>query len=215
MNGSPRTLLDPRLYLVLDPTVMRGKPVEQILEDAVRGGVTVVQVREKHCSNSDFLGLARRAAAVLKRLSIPLILNDRVDAVLELEVQGVHLGQSDLHWSEARRKLGPEAIIGISVENFFQATELVGADVDYLGVSSVFPTATKKDVAEVWGLERLAQLRKQSHFPLVGIGGIDATNAQSVMAAGANGIAVVSAICAAPSPRKAAMELRQIVERAG
>lgn len=212
MISHPRASCDLRLYLVLDPIVVRGHSIEKLIEEAVAGGVTIVQVREKYCSNEDFLSLAWKASRVLRRLGIPLIINDRVDIAAEVGAQGVHVGQSDLPWQEARRLLGPKAIVGISVENLEQAEFLRRADVDYLGVSSIFPSKTKVD-ATPWGLDQLARLRERSKLPLVGIGGIDLHNAPSVLHAGADGIALVSAICADANPRKVAKDLRLLVEQ--
>lgn len=203
---------DPRLYLVLDPSTVPAGQVEPVLEAALRGGVTLVQVREKICSNEEFLRLAAKAASVLKKSGVPLIVNDRLDIAVAVGAQGVHLGQSDLPWKEARRVLGPRAIVGVSVESLEQAEELKNAEVNYLGVSSVFATRTKGDLKHVWGLDGLAELRRRCSLPLVGIGGIHAGNGASVLRAGADGLAVVSAICGAPDPEQTSRRLRALIE---
>lgn len=204
---------DLRLYLVMDPTLAPEGEVERLLLDAVRGGVTLVQVREKSCSNAEFIALAQKTARVLRPLGIPLIVNDRVDVALQVGAQGVHVGQSDLHWSEARRLLGEQAIVGVSVENLQQATDLAGSAIDYLGISSVFPTLSKPDINNIWGLSGVRTLREATSLPLVGIGGIDASNAGPVIHAGADGIAVVSAICSSPRPGSQAQKLRALVDQ--
>ena len=138
-------------------------------------------------------------------------MNDRVTAALEAGADGVHIGQSDMPYAEARRRLGPAAIIGLSVETLAQAEAAAGWDVDYLGVSPVFATPTKPDAPLSWGLVRLPELRRCSRHILIGIGGINAGNAADVIRAGVDGIAVVSAICAADDPAAAA--LREAVRR--
>lgn len=214
MKGPTRRSVDLRLYLVMDPSVTIHDDLERLIRDAVEGGVTLVQVREKNCSNEDFLRLAQKAARLLGELGVPLIVNDRVDVALEVGAQGVHVGQSDLHWSEARRLMGPRALIGVSVENLHQARALENADIDYLGVSSVFPTRTKTDVAGLWGLEGLSILRGQTEHALVGIGGIDASNVSDVIQAGADGAAIVSAICSAAQPLSSATTIRSLIDTA-
>lgn len=190
-------IFDPSLYLVLDPGFTRRRPVEDILSEAIRGGVTLVQIREKNCSREEFLTLATKAAPILRAAGVPLIVNDRVDVALKVQADGVHLGQSDLHWTEARRVLGPQAIIGVSVESEAQVTELETAAVDYLGVSSLFPTPTKIDIKKVWGLEGLREVKRLTRHRLVAIGGINVKNAESALRAGADGLALVSAITSA------------------
>ncbi len=214
MNDAKRSLLDLRLYLVLDPTFLLRNDFERTLTDAVKGGVTIVQIREKNCSDEEFAQLAFKASRILRELNIPLIINDRVDVAMKVEAQGVHLGQSDIHWSYARKLLGENAIIGLSVENLGQARQAKNAGIDYLGVSAVFPTATKKDLAHVWGLEGVKLLRSETCLPLVGIGGIDKSNIQSVIDAGADGSAVVKSICSSSQPFKSSRQLRQLIEQA-
>ncbi len=206
-------LFDPRLTLVTDRRLSRGRPIEVVVEAAVRGGATVVQLREKECPASEFLDVALRMRAILDHLGIPLIINDAVEIAAESRAAGVHLGQADASPAEARRFLGPQAIIGLSVETLDQAETAAGWDIDYLGVSPVFPTPTKTDIGAGWGLDGLRKLRPQTRFPLVAIGGINASNAASVIEAGADGLAVVSAIVSAPDPESAARELRTIVDR--
>jgi thiamine-phosphate pyrophosphorylase len=190
-----------------------GRPLEGIVEAAVRGGVSAVQLREKSCSTQEYIETARRIKRVLKPFGVPLIINDRVEVALEVGAAGVHLGQGDMPPAEARKLLGPDAVIGLSVETPEQVDKADDLDVDYLGVSPIFPTPTKTDLATAWGLQGLRPLRSRSRHQLIAIGGINSSNAAEVMEAGADGIAVVSAICSAPDPEAAARELRTIVNR--
>ena len=200
-----------KLYLVTDRPLSLGRPLEEIVEGAVAGGVTMVQLREKEAPTGEFVALAKRLKAVLAPLGIPLIINDRVDVALAADADGVHIGQSDMPYEDARRLLGTEKIIGLSVENFEDLERANALDVDYVGISPVYGTPTKSDTAEPFGLEGLRRAVAMSAHPTVAIGGMNASTIAEVMQAGADGVAVVSAICSAPSPRKAAEELKEIV----
>jgi thiamine-phosphate pyrophosphorylase len=202
------------LYLVTDRQLAGPRRLEELVRAAVRGGVTAVQLREKECSTREFVELARRLKASLAPAGIPLIINDRVDVALAAGADGVHLGQSDMAYRDARALLGPDAIVGLSVETAAQSDEAQSLDADYLGVSPIFPTLTKTDTPAAWGIEGLAALREASRHVLVAIGGINAANVAEVMNAGADGIAVVSAICAACDPEDAARQLRRVVDEA-
>lgn len=204
---------DPRLYLVTGADIAPGRPIEQIVEAAVRGGVTAVQLREKTVSNTEFAERAARMKRILEGTGIALIINDRPDVAAACGADGVHLGQSDAGPSEARRALGTDAIIGLSVETLAQAEAAEALEVDYLGVSPVFETPTKNNAGPGWGLDGLIHLRARTNRLLVAIGGINAATAAAVLAAGADGLAVVSAICSASDPESAARELREIIER--
>lgn len=208
-----RRLLDLGLVLVTDRALCSGRPLEDVVQAAVRGGVSAVQLREKKCQPGEFIAIARRLKSVLQPNGVPLIINDRVDVALASGADGVHLGQRDLPVREARRLLGRDAIIGLSVETPAQALDAESLDVDYLGVSPIFSTPTKPDAGAPWGLEGLRSLRARTRRVLVAIGGIDASNAESVLAAGADGLAVVSAICASADPEAAARRLRNVVDR--
>jgi len=202
------------LYLVTDRTLSGERPLEEVVARAVRGGVSIVQLREKEASTRFFVEAAARMKQLLDPLGIPLIINDRVDVALAVGAAGVHIGQEDMPYPLARRLLGPRAIIGLSVETEEQVLEAEAYDVDYLAVSPVFLTPTKTDTRGSWGLEGLARVRRLSRHRLVAIGGLNAANAAQAIAAGADSIAVVSAICAAPNPDTAAAELNQIIRAA-
>jgi thiamine-phosphate pyrophosphorylase len=203
--------IDWRLYLVTDRRMAGARPIEDIVRAAVRGGVTAVQLREKECATREFVELARRLKALLSESGVPLIVNDRVDVALAAGADGVHIGQSDMTFADARAMLGPDALIGLSVETMEQAEAAGRLEAAYLGVSPIFPTPTKTDTAPAWGLDGLRRLRAASRHVLVGIGGIGVANAADVIAAGADGVAVVSAICGAPDPEAVSRELRRVL----
>ena len=201
-----------KLYLVTDRELSLGRSLEEVVSEAVKGGVTVVQLREKDASTGEFIELARRLMKLLKPLLIPLIINDRVDVALAVDADGVHIGQSDMSYEDARRLLGPDKIIGLSVESFEDIEAANALDVDYIGISPVYGTPTKTDTAEPFGLEGLRKAVQMSVHPTVAIGGMNASTIAEVMAAGTDGVAVVSAICSAENIRKATFDLRAIVE---
>ena len=196
-----------RLYLVTDRGLAMGRDMVDIVREAVAGGVTMVQLREKDCPMRDFVALGRELVALLRPLGVPLIINDRVDVALACDADGVHIGQSDMPFDIARRLLGPDRIIGLSVESMDDIVAANALDVDYVGVSPVFATSTKTDTARPFGLDGLREAVRLSVHPTVAIGGMNARTAADVMACGTDGIAVVSAIVSAESPREAAREL--------
>ena len=201
-----------KLYLVTDRDLSLGRSLEEVVSEAVKGGVTVVQLREKEASTGEFIELARRLMTLLKPHDIPLIINDRVDVALAVDADGVHIGQSDMLYEDARRLLGPDKIIGLSVENFEDIEAANALDVDYIGISPVYGTPTKTDTAEPFGLEGLRKAVKMSVHPTVAIGGMNASTIGEVMAAGTDGVAVVSAICSADDICMATSELKAIIE---
>ena len=203
-----------KLYLVTDRGLCpEGRSLVQTVKEAVEGGVTMVQLREKDIDTRTFIEEALELKALLGPLGVPLIINDRVDVALASDADGVHIGQSDMPYAIARRLLGPDRIIGLSVENMDQVAQADALDVDYIGVSPVFATPTKTDTARPFGLDGLREAVRITKHPTVAIGGMNALTAADVMAAGTDGIAVVSAIIAAPDPRAAAEELKNIVDK--
>lgn len=197
-----------RLYLVTDEELLQGKDLYATVEAAVRGGVTMVQLREKESSTRDFVERAARLKQVLAPYHVPLIINDRVDVALAVDADGVHVGQSDMPYPLVKRLLPPGKIIGLSVESREQVLEANAYDVDYIAASPVFATATKTNTLIEWGLEGLSWIKSVSRHPLVAIGGINKGNAEAIFQAGADGIAVVSAIIAATDPEMAARMLK-------
>ncbi|MBC7237451.1 MAG: thiamine phosphate synthase [Chloroflexi bacterium] len=202
------------LYLVTDRALSLGRPLEEVVLQAVQGGADMVQLREKTASTRFFIEEALRIKNLLAPYGVPLIINDRVDVALATEADGVHIGQEDMPYPLARKLLGPKAIIGLSVETMEQVLEAEAYDVDYLGVSPIFATPTKTDTKGEWGLDGLAEVRCVSRHRLVAIGGLNAANAADVIRAGADCIAVVSAICSAPDPKEAAATLRGVIRAA-
>lgn len=213
--------MPPLLYLVTDKSACLDRPLEWVVEEAILGGVGMVQYREKDFSYAVHWEEAQRVRDVCLKHNTPLLINDRVDLALALSADGVHLGQSDMDWRIARRILGSEKWIGLSVESWEDWQTLktsLDYDLhqshnhppdptqkpDYLGVSPIFSTPTKTDTKGSWGLAGLRRLREDSEFPLVAIGRVSAENACAIRQAGAHSLAVVSAICSAQNPRLAA-----------
>lgn len=200
---------DLSLYLVTDRILSKGRSIEWIVEEAVKGGVTMVQLREKHCPTLEFIELAVRLLKKLHSTGIPLIINDRLDVALAANADGLHIGQNDMPYAIARRLLGQDKIIGLSVENMEQVQEANQLDVDYIGISPIFSTTTKTDTMKPFGLEGIRNVAAISCHPAVAIGGINVRNVRQIMEAGANGIAIVSAIVSANDPMKAAQQLKK------
>ncbi|CAG0909405.1 unnamed protein product, partial [Cyprideis torosa] len=202
------------LYLVTDQRLSLGRSTEEVVQEAVAGGVSCVQLREKHLPTRAFIERARSLCAFLRGRNIPLIINDRVDVALASGAQGVHLGQKDMHISDARSLLGPSFLIGISAECLEDAIEAWQNGADYIGISPVFATKSKTDTAPPLGLDGIRAIRQRVELPLVAIGGINGENVNCVLAAGADGVAVVSAIVSAPSPAESAKQLREKIDKA-
>ncbi|HEV7208867.1 MAG TPA: thiamine phosphate synthase [Mycobacteriales bacterium] len=205
--------IDLTLYLVTDTRMCAERGVLTTVTEAVRGGVTAVQLRD---SDASVRGLCAIAAALVDRLAgtgVPLLVNDRLDVALAAGAQGVHLGQSDLPVESARAIAGPAFLIGLSVstaQEVSNVARLAAGTVDYLGVGPVFPTPTKPQAAPAVGLDGLAELRRSAALPCIAIGGINKDNAGAVRATGVEGLAVVSAICASDDPAGAATLLAGI-----
>ncbi len=203
-----------RLYLVTDRGLAGDRDVEDIVRMSVEGGATMVQLREKNIDTREFIELALRLKKALEPYGVPLIINDRVDVAMASGADGVHIGQSDMPYAMARRLLGPDKIIGLSVEDFSQIEEANLLDVDYIGVSPVFSTPTKTDTAAPFGLDGLRKAVAMSVHPAVAIGGMNLSTAADVIRTGVDGIAVVSAIVCAADPCKASRELIETMEKA-
>jgi thiamine-phosphate pyrophosphorylase len=199
------------LYLVTDRGLCGNRLLEDVAHKALMGGAAGIQLREKDVSTRFFVEEARQMKALTTKFCVPLIINDRIDVALASGADGVHIGQDDMPYAEARRLMGPRAIIGLSVETWNDVVEAEVLDVNYLGVSPVFETPTKTDTKGNWGLEGLAKIKAYSRHPLVAIGGMNASNAKEAVTAGADCIAVVSAICAAPDPLRASREINEII----
>ncbi len=205
--------IDYSVYLITNRPLCLGRNLLDVVGQAIQAGVNIVQLREKHASPQTFVELARAVLEITRKASVPLIINDRIDVAQAVDADGIHLGQNDMDSQKVRSILGPEKIIGLSVDTLEQLYATRNLDVDYLGIGPVFPTTTKTDTEKEWGLDGIRQARQLSTHPFVGVGGINEHNAQDVVAAGAHGIAVVSAICSAPSPKQAVANLRQAVQK--
>ena len=196
-----------RLYLVTDRSWLHGRTLESQVEEAILGGVTLVQLREKHTTGEELLALAQRVKKVTDRYNVPLIINDYVDIALQIDAAGVHLGQSDDDIRMVREKLGMNKIIGASAHNVEEALAAYAAGADYLGSGAAFGSSTKGDAGKI-SLETLTKVAKCVPIPVVGIGGIDEHNAAALRGRNLPGIAVVSGILAQPDVRKAAQMMR-------
>jgi len=191
-----KPIIDYSIYLVTDHNCLKARDFLSCIEDALRGGVTLVQLREKNVDGGIFLQRAIALKILCDKYNVPLLINDRIDVALACKASGVHLGQDDIPPSVARSILGPDAIIGVSAHSCEEALAAEKDGADYLGVGAVFPTNSKDDASEV-GLNMLKEIRKISKLPIVGIGGINAQNYAQVLEAGAQGAAIISGILAA------------------
>lgn len=190
------------LYAITDRHWLNGRTLASQVREVLEGGATMVQLREKSLSDAEFLAEAREIKGVCDAFGIPLIINDRVAIARDVGA-GVHLGQSDMGLLEARKLLGPKAIIGVSCKTVALAHEAEANGADYLGVGAVFPTSTKSDAREL-PRETLVEICHAVKIPVVAIGGITLQNVQELVGTGIAGIAVISALFGAPSPRAAA-----------
>lgn len=206
--------IDLRLYLVTDRDLSCGRSLEQIVRESAAAGVTAVQLREKNATTREFIEQASALRKTTIELAIPLIINDRVDIALACRADGVHLGQSDMQCALARRIVGKDMIIGVSVSTVDEAVEAEADGADYLGVGPLYATLTKPDALPATGLSLLSTIGRAVRIPLVGIGGITYENGGEVIRAGADGVAVVSAIIASADPQAAARALRAEIDEA-
>ncbi|HEX5499669.1 MAG TPA: thiamine phosphate synthase [Thermomicrobiales bacterium] len=198
---------DLSLYLVLDPDLCRPMGMVETTRAAIAGGVTMVQLRDKRATTAEMIETGRALQRVLADTGVPLIVNDDVDAAIALNADGLHVGQDDCDVRSARERIGPDRILGVSVETEALAAALDPELVDYAGVGPVFATPTKPNHKQPVGFDGLARLVAASPVPTVAISGLKAEHAVPVLAAGADGLAVVSAICGQPDPRRAAEEI--------
>ncbi|SHJ68297.1 thiamine-phosphate diphosphorylase [Geosporobacter subterraneus DSM 17957] len=194
------------LYLITDRACLQGKNLIETIEEAIAGGVTLVQLREKDASSLAFYEIAVQVKALTSKYGIPLVINDRLDIALAVDADGLHVGQSDLPASVARKVLGNHKLLGVSTANLEEALKAKAEGADYIGVGALFPTNTKTDTRWVT-LEQLQSIKESVNIPVVGIGGIQESNALAVKETGIDGIAVASAILAAPSAKEAARRL--------
>lgn len=183
------------------------------IEQCVLGGVTSVQLREKGYSPCELRAFALALKALLDNYHIPLIINDNVELALDMDAAGVHLGQSDGCVMQARERLGSDKYIGVSLESLDDLANSHHQPIDYVAASAVFKTATKTNVRTHWGLDGVTRLKAQTSFPLIAIGGITLDNTAEVIAAGADGIAVIAALHEATEPQQVAQQLKRLISR--
>ncbi|WP_185289304.1 thiamine phosphate synthase [Chryseobacterium lactis] len=198
-----------QLYLVISEADCRGKNFLKVAEQAILGGVDIIQLREKNDSTELFLQKARQLIEITDKYNIPLIINDHIEVAEKVNSAGIHVGNSDTPPIQLRQHLFiKNKMIGYSIEHLSQLDNEQTAASDYLGISPVFKTDTKTDTVTEWGLEGISKIRQLTEKPLVAIGNIHLGNAKAVINAGADCLAVVSAICGAEDPQKAAYELK-------
>lgn len=207
MSISKETML---LYGVTDRGNLHGKTLLQQVEESLKGGVTLVQLREKHLSFQEFLEVAKEMKELCRKYGVPLLINDNVEICIESGADGVHVGQKDMEAGAVREKLGKDKIIGVSARTVEQALTAQNAGADYLGVGAVFSTSTKED-AKPLDHEILKDITKAVDIPVVAIGGISSENVSQLKGTGIDGVAVVSAIYGKENPKEAAENLKALV----
>ena len=200
--------LDLSLYLVTD----KSDDVEKLLktiEEGIKGGVTVVQIREKTADTLDFFNLALKVKEITRKYNVPLIINDRVDVALAIDAEGVHVGQSDMPCDVTRKLVGPDKIVGVSAATIDEAKKAEKDGADYIGTGAVFPTATKDDAPKITKKD-LKEIVDSINIPVVAIGGITLDNAHELIDTGIAGLSVVSAIMSSDDPKKSSEKLLSI-----
>jgi thiamine-phosphate pyrophosphorylase len=211
--------LDLRVYALVDPEHAGGRRLDELARLVVQGGATLVQLRDKRSETGRMVEYARSIKAALAPFGVPLLINDRVDVALACGAEGVHLGQTDMMVSDARRLLGRDARIGLSIKTAEEAQSASLDVLDYVGIGGVFTTTSKETAASPIGAHGLAHvasiIRSRAHdFPVCAIAGITAENAAQTIAAGADGVAVISALSLASDPKASAAHLRAVVDAA-
>ncbi|MDE5778634.1 MAG: thiamine phosphate synthase [Lachnospiraceae bacterium] len=197
------------LYAVTDSMWLQGRTLPEVVEEALKGGATFMQIREKELPYNEFMQLARKVKAVTDRYHVPYVIDDEVEIAKEIDADGVHIGQSDKDLIEARKILGQDKIIGVSVGTVEQAVEAEKSGADYLGVGSIFTTSTKLD-AQAVSLNTLHEICKAVSIPVVAIGGITVDNMLQLKGIGVDGVAVVSAIFAAENIKRSTQILLEL-----
>ncbi|HNI09989.1 MAG TPA: thiamine phosphate synthase [bacterium] len=203
--------LNVSLYFIADVGMIPAGKICSVVEEAIQGGVTFVQLRAKTLSVNAMIALGRTIHQVTYSKNIPLIINDRIEVAAAIGAEGIHLGQEDITVGAARKILGDSAIIGISTHTQQEAQTAESAGADYIGVGTVFPTASKKDIVGIIGTTGLKQIRDLVKLPVVAIGGINQNNVKEVLACGVDGIAVISAIGLSVNPRETTRALKNLL----
>ena len=203
---------DYSLYLVLDPDLAAGRPLTELAREALKGGVTMIQLRYKGSKTREFLELARQIRRICLSFGVPLIINDRLDVALAVEAEGAHVGQEDLPAQEARQILGPDRILGVSATCLREAEEAEKIGASYVGLGSIFSTGSKADAGRPIGTEAIREVSRAIRIPVVAIGGIQLGNVEEVIRRGASGVAVISAIIHAKDTKEAAQQMRKAIQ---
>lgn len=201
--------VDYTLYLVTNRELMSSKTIEESVKEAIKGGCTIVQLREKDISSKEFYDIAKSLRKITKKHKVPFIINDRVDIALAVNADGVHVGQSDLSLKDVRKLIGKNKIIGVSCGNLEEAKKAYKDGADYLGVGAVFPTNTKKDAKDV-GIDGLKEIINNIPLPIVAIGGINKENIENLRDINLAGVALVSAIISQKDVKNSAKEIKKI-----
>lgn len=201
--------VDYTLYLVTNRELMSSKTIEKSVKEAIKGGCTIVQLREKDISSKEFYDIAKSLRKITKKNKVPFIINDRVDIALAVNADGVHVGQSDLSLKDVRKLIGKNKIIGVSCGNLEEAKKAYKDGADYLGVGAVFPTNTKKDAKDV-GIDGLKEIINNIPLPIVAIGGINKENIENLRDINLAGVALVSAIISQKDVKNSAKEIKKI-----
>ena len=207
-----KSKIDYSLYLCTDRSIMSDTSIEECVEKSLKGGVSVVQIREKDCPGKEFLQIAKSVKEITKRYNVPLIINDRVDVAIAVGADGVHVGQDDLPCADVRSLVGEDMIIGVSASSLTEALKAQQDGADYIGVGAMFATDTKTD-AKVVSMEELDRIRREVSIPIVVIGGINKTTLPDFIGKGIDGIAVVSAIVSQNDVESAARELKSMFHK--
>ena len=209
MNCAKEDLL---LYAVTDRHWLNGRSLIDVVEESLKGGVTFLQLREKELDDESFLKEAKELKALCREYKVPFVINDNVEIAIKTDADGVHVGQSDMEAGDVRKRLGPDKIIGVSAQTVEQAVLAEKRGADYLGVGAVFPTGSKDDADDV-SFETLKAICEAVSIPVVAIGGISKENAIKLKGSGICGVAVISAIYAAPDIKEAAYELKEVTKK--
>ncbi len=206
--------MDWTLYVITDAKLSRGRSHLEVAQAAIEGGTSIIQFRDKEMTTRQLVETAGKIKELTEEADIPLIVNDRLDVALAVEADGVHVGQDDMPADMARQLIGPHKILGVSASTVEEVLQAEEDGADYVSASPVFTTPTKPDTPPPTGLEGLRAIVEAVNLPVIAIGGINEKNAAEVMEAGAQGVAVISAVVSAPDIAAAARHLRETLEAA-
>lgn len=214
LRSGERSVLIGGLYVITGDYWSKGRQLIEVVEQAIRGGARVIQLREKELAARQLVEIGKQIRELTRQAGVQFIVNDRIDVALAVDADGVHIGQADMQLKDARRIMGCRKIIGVSTHCVAEACIAEQAGADYIGIGPVFTTETKKDVQSPTGLQLIHDIRKAVRIPCIAIGGIKHDNVAEVIRAGADGAAVITAVVAADDIQAAAAEMKQIIQRA-